>query len=274
MTGQPTGAGPVVSVVVAAYQVERWIGRFLDSVLAQTLDPAAVELVVVDDGSTDGTGALLDAFAADRPGVVVVHQANSGGPGGPRNTGVRLSRGEFLFFADPDDVLAPDGLELLVAAARRNDADVVLGRLVGVGRSAPRAPFAADVERGDVWSTRAVWSLSAQKLFRRDLVVENGLRFVEGLRYAEDQEFVLGAYLAARRSRSSRAGPAPTSCCARTPATPPEPWPTPPPCTASSTGRSASSRPASRPARAATTSSSGSSRSRCSSRCSGTTCWG
>jgi glycosyltransferase involved in cell wall biosynthesis len=189
---------PLVSVVVPAYDVATYLPRCLGSVLRQSLGFDRLEVVAIDDGSTDGTGELLDRFASGRPNVTVVHQPNSGGPGGPRNLGVSLSRGEHLFFLDPDDHLGPEALERMVAAARRNDADVVLGKIVGVGRNAPRRPFASDVERGDLLTTRAVWSLSCQKLFRRSHVLEQGLRFLEGVRLGEDQQFVVGAYLTAR----------------------------------------------------------------------------
>jgi glycosyltransferase involved in cell wall biosynthesis len=189
---------PLVSVVVPAYDVAPYLPRCLGSLLRQSVGFDRLEVVAVDDGSSDGTGELLDRFAAGRPNVTVVHQANSGGPGGPRNLGVALSRGEHLFFLDPDDHLGPEALERMVAAAHRNEADVVLGTIVGVGRNAPRRPFAKDVERGDLLTTRAVWSLSCQKLFRRSHVLEQGLRFLEGVRLGEDQEFVVGAYLTAR----------------------------------------------------------------------------
>ena len=188
---------PHVSVILPAYNVARYLGTCLESLLAQTIGFEALEIVAVDDGSTDATGRLLDEFAAGRSNVVVLHQPNSGGAGAPRNRGIERSTGKYLFFLDPDDYLGPEALERMVATAQRNDSDVVLGRMLGVGRGAPRRPFVADVERGTLWSTQAVWSMSAQKLFRRSLVVGRGLRFLEGVRVGEDQEFVMAAYLAA-----------------------------------------------------------------------------
>lgn len=189
---------PVVSVVIAAYQVERYVQACLDSVLAQTIGFDRLEVIAVDDGSTDRTGELLDAFASGRPNVHVLHQANSGGPGGPRNRGIVLSRGEYVFILDPDDHLGPEALERMVAMARRNDSDVVLGRIVGVGRNAPRSPFRKDVERGDVWSVNGMWSMHSQKLYRRTLLVDHAIRFPEGVRVSEDAPFVTAAYLSAR----------------------------------------------------------------------------
>jgi len=188
---------PLVSVVVPAYDVAHYLDRCLESLLRQSLGFDRLEVVAVDDGSRDGTAELLDRFADGRPNVTVVHQANTGGPGGPRNVGLARSRAPYVFFLDADDYLGDEALERLHAAAQRNDADVVLGRIVGIGRNAPRRPFRTDVERGDLLTTRAVWSASSQKLFRRAHVLDQGLRFQEGLTLGEDQEFVVGALLTA-----------------------------------------------------------------------------
>lgn len=186
-----------MTVVVPAFDVAPYIDRCLRSLTAQSMGFDRIEVVAVDDGSRDATGELLDRFAAGRPNVTVLHQPNSGGPGGPRNAGVARSRGRYLLFLDPDDHLGAEALERMVAVAERNGSDVVLGTIVGVGRSAPLRPFASDVERGDVLTTGAVWSLSSQKLFRRSHVMRHGLRFQEGVALGDDQEFVLGAYLTA-----------------------------------------------------------------------------
>src|SRR5688572_27634185 len=122
---------PTVSVVVPVWNVVPWLDQCLASVEQQTLGTRDLELIAVDDGSTDGSGDMLDAFARDRPWVTVVHQANSGGPGAPRNVGMDLARGRYLFFLDADDYLGDEALERLVAMAERNQSDIVLGRVVG-----------------------------------------------------------------------------------------------------------------------------------------------
>lgn len=189
---------PKVSVVIPVYNAVDHLDECLGSILDQTLGRDLLEVVAVDDGSTDGSGAALDRWAAEHPQVTVVHQPNSGAPGGPRNRAIALARGEFLFFADPDDHLGPDALRRMVDAAERDGSDVVLGRIRGVGRSAARIPFETGVTTGDVRTTRAVWSLTAHKLYRRSLVAEHGLRFAEGVRLAEEQAFVVPAYFLAR----------------------------------------------------------------------------
>ncbi|WP_399884945.1 glycosyltransferase family 2 protein [Streptomyces sp. BBFR51] len=190
---------PKVSVIIPVYNAVDHLPECLRSIVDQTIGFANIEVVAVDDGSTDGSGALLDAWAERHPGRIrVMRQANSGAPGGPRNRAIGRAGGEFLFFADPDDYLGTEALERMVAAAERNDSDVVLGKIKGVGRKAPATPFRENVEGGDIFTTKAVWTLTAHKLFRRSLVTEHGLRFAEGLRLAEEQVFVVPAYLHAR----------------------------------------------------------------------------
>ncbi|WP_406000922.1 glycosyltransferase family 2 protein [Streptomyces sp. NBC_00829] len=189
---------PDVSVIIGAYDAMPYVERCLESVEAQTIGAARMEIVAVDDGSTDGTGEYLEKFAArSRTGTRVVRQANSGGPGGPRNLGLSLARGRYVFFLDADDHLGDEALERMVAVADRAGTDVVLGRMEGVNRGAPRSMFRANAERTDVFSSAIKFTLSAQKLFRRELLVRHDLRFDQGMRLGEDALFTMEAYLRA-----------------------------------------------------------------------------
>lgn len=154
----------------------------------------------MDDGSTDGTAAELDRLAARHPHLLrVVHQENSGGPSAPRNRGLELARGRYVFFLDADDYLGPEALQRLTAAAETHGSDVVLGRMKDVGRRVPRSMFRANQPDADLFTSRIYWALSVQKLFRRQLLERLGLRFDPGLRVGEDQPFTALAYLRARR---------------------------------------------------------------------------
>lgn len=190
---------PDVSVIIGAYNAMPYLTRCLDSAVGQSIGPGRMEVIAVDDGSTDGTGAELDRFAAAYgPLVRVVHQPNSGGPAAPRNAGLELARGRFVFFLDADDYLGPEALERLSAAADTHGSDVVLGRAVGVGgRHAPRSMFRRSVGRTSVFDSRVYWSLNPMKLFRRELIERTGLRFRTDLTIGEDQPFTAAAYLRA-----------------------------------------------------------------------------
>ena len=134
--GDGGGIAAAISVVVPFYNLEAYVGQCLGSVVAAflRLDPSArpdVEVVCVDDGSSDGTGQRLDAFARDFPpgggglSVRVVHKPN-GGEGSARNAGVAASSGEWITFLDGDDVWLENHLEVAVPLLEGHpDADVV-----------------------------------------------------------------------------------------------------------------------------------------------------
>jgi glycosyltransferase involved in cell wall biosynthesis len=189
---------PQVTVVIPVYNAADYLDECLRSIVGQTIGFEQLEVVAVDDGSTDGSSDRLDGWAASHPNIRVIHQPNSGAPGAPRNRAVALARGEYVFFADADDYLGVEALERMLAVASRNESDIVLGRIRGVNRTAATRPFRNSVERGDVVSTDAVWSLTAHKLIRRSLIVDNGLRFAEGVRLAEELPLIVPAYFLAR----------------------------------------------------------------------------
>ncbi|MEU6554067.1 glycosyltransferase family 2 protein [Streptomyces sp. NPDC046915] len=190
-------AEPTISVIVAAYNAMPYLTRCITSVAEQSIGPDKLEIIVVDDGSTDGTAAELDRLSGLYPGLLrVVHQGNSGGPSAPRNAGLELAGGTFVFFLDADDHLGPEALERMVRMAQDNGTDVVLGKMVGVGgRGAPTSMFKRNQPRTDVFSSRVYWTLNPMKLFRRELLERHGLRFPTDLAIGEDQLFVGAAYL-------------------------------------------------------------------------------
>ncbi|MBR2487681.1 MAG: glycosyltransferase family 2 protein, partial [Kiritimatiellae bacterium] len=111
-----------ISVVIPVYNAERFIRFALDSVVHQTYSDW--ECICVDDGSTDGSGAVLDEYAAKDARFRVVHKAN-GGEGSARNAGLDLATGELVAFLDADDAWHPESLRLFSAARERTGADVI-----------------------------------------------------------------------------------------------------------------------------------------------------
>jgi len=105
---------PLVSVVITAFNEERYLGEAIESVLAQTYEP--VELIVVDNGSTDATGAV----ARSHPGVSVLELSPNRGAAGGRNAGFEASTGELISFHDADDLKLPQKLELQVRCLTEN----------------------------------------------------------------------------------------------------------------------------------------------------------
>jgi hypothetical protein len=114
---------PSISVVVPIYNVERYLRQCVDSLLAQTLKD--IEIILVDDGSPDSSGAIADEYADTYDNVICIHQNNSGlGPA--RNTGIAHAHGDYIGFVDSDDWAEPQMFERLYREACRSDADIVV----------------------------------------------------------------------------------------------------------------------------------------------------
>ena len=112
----------ILSVAVPGYNVEKYLPRCIESALFQTLED--IEIICVDDGSTDGCGAMLDEYARRDSRVKVIHQPN-GGYGKAMNAGLRAATGEYFAVLESDDFILPDAYEILYANARKFDADIV-----------------------------------------------------------------------------------------------------------------------------------------------------
>ena len=178
---------PLVSVIMPVYNPGRYLRAAVDSILAQTLTD--FELLLVDDGSTDGSGDVCDEYAARDPRVRVRHGRN-GGACASRNVGLDLAAGEWLAFCDHDDRFLPEMLERLYRAAVGVDVVKCNHRCYlrsSDGRSVlyyPECPIGdrdwrADDFRGEdgYRLLRAVGSMVWDGLFRRSFLIANGLRF-------------------------------------------------------------------------------------------------
>jgi glycosyltransferase involved in cell wall biosynthesis len=178
-----TGAGdvrPVVSVIVPAYNAAEFLEGAVERLLQQTLasTPTAVEIIVVDDGSTDATAAI-GARAAMHPSVHFFQLAQNGGVARARARAVAESRGEFLWFIDCDDDWADRALEKLVAAARSTGADAVVCAaeyvLPGQRRALPAPRLTGPITGEQAFGLLLTGELTGHlwnKLFRRELTRE------------------------------------------------------------------------------------------------------
>lgn len=115
---------PLISVIVPVYKVEQYLNKCVDSILNQTY--TNLEVILVDDGSPDSCGAICDGYAAKDPRVRVIHKEN-GGLSDARNAGMAMARGEYLSFADSDDMLPERAFEILHQIAVEKKADLVIG---------------------------------------------------------------------------------------------------------------------------------------------------
>ncbi len=186
-------SGPDISIIVPAHNAEKTICRAVDSVLAQTYPINRMELVLVDDCSSDGTWKLLRGYAEAHPNHVKLARTatQSGSPASPRNRGLSEAQGEYVLFLDADDWLGPEAVERMLAHALDWNSDVLLVKLRGEGgRQVPLSMFVANQPDVDLLHSKVMWTFGSYKLYRRSLIAD--LRFPDFM--PEDISFVLRAY--------------------------------------------------------------------------------
>lgn len=201
-TGGSGGSSlPDVTVVLAVFNTMPYLTRTLDSLVSQSIGQDRMEVIAVDDGSTDGSGEELDRHAERHPSLIsVIHQNNSGGPAGPCNRALDVARGRYVYFLGADDYLGPEALQRMVAYGDEHAADIVMGRVVGVnGRFIRQRLFSENEPELDRYGPDLRWSLANTNLYRRSLLERLHLRYLEGLPFGSDQPFMLEAVVNADR---------------------------------------------------------------------------
>ncbi len=196
------GQGVDITVVIPVYNKARFLPALLDSLSAQVSPDTTFDVVAVDDGSTDGSGEILDQYDKKHSWLRVMHQANSGWPGQPRNRGLAESDSRYVFFADADDFLGVQSLARMVAAADKFECDILLPRVAKAHDPYRRTAF-FERSRADVPIPMRFKTLTPHKLFRRSFLEKHALRFVEEKLPLEDGIFLSRAYLLARRVSSA-----------------------------------------------------------------------
>lgn len=177
----------VISVVVPIYKSEAFLGRCVDSILAQTFKD--FELILVDDGSPDQCGAICDEYAKKEDRIRVVHQKN-GGAAAARNAGIDVAAGAWIAFVDSDDWVHPDYLRVLYNVAVQQSADIVACRYETVCDDStvddtPVFPVISQENKEEYWiGDRTGATVPWGKLYRRELFKEQ--RYPVG-RTAEDE---------------------------------------------------------------------------------------
>ena len=194
-----------LSIIIPAYNAEAYLQRCLDSIFSQEFTD--YEVIVIDDGSTDGTAALLEHY----PDVKVVHQENRG-MSTARNRGLDEARGEYILFVDSDDLLTDGALETLVAELSGEDIIAFNAKkLHDATGEQTYHPTIRESETTDGWTYFCRHRLEAtdihfvciwQRAYRRHFLIDNNLRFADGLRRAEDDLFTTQAMLHAKSVRT------------------------------------------------------------------------
>jgi glycosyltransferase involved in cell wall biosynthesis len=183
----------MVTIVVPVYNISKYLPACVESLQKQTCED--LEIILVDDGSTDGSGALCDEYAAADPRIRVVHKEN-GGLSSARNAGLDVATGQWVLFVDGDDYLVRDAAELLLDVVKlHQDADFVHFLYQETdGSWQPEEQLPGTTVLTDVpdffqylYDMGGVAASACTKLFRKELL--DSLRFKEGIRH-EDEELM------------------------------------------------------------------------------------
>ena len=218
-----------VSVVVPMYNAEKFIRPCVDSALNQTMKN--VEVIIVDDRSTDNSLNLCRELYGNNDRVKIFQQPVNHGPGAARNSGIREASGEYIAFLDSDDEIMPEHLQQMFTAAKENDADVIHNNRIrimlplddgtipaemlsypeniimgkwDIGERVTSIQPLPDVsKRFRLWTKGGLHCHVGNKLFRRSLIVDNGLSYPEaklpgGTMLSEDELFCLQCILTAK----------------------------------------------------------------------------
>ena len=203
---------PKISIIVPVYNMQEYLGKCLKSLLAQTLKD--IEIICVNDGSTDDSLIILQNFAFQDKRIKVIDQENSG-PGVARNNGMQVASGEYIGFVDPDDWVKEDMYEKMYNQAKTLDSDIVICDYVRyqewTNRIIPQhffekavkyikaepvdIPSGENIDRETLLDTLLVSPCySVNRIYRREFLQKNNIRFSE-YKYCEDCLFVLKSHI-------------------------------------------------------------------------------
>ena len=179
---------PAISIIVPIYNMEHLMRRCIDSLLAQTFTD--YELLLIDDGSKDGSWRVCQEYARKDPRVSIYHKEN-GGLSDARNYGLSKATGKYTIFADPDDWVSPEGLDCLYATAEREQADMTMCDLYREDEYSrhyvcqrPQSLQAEDVLK-ELFAN--IQGFTVNKLIRRDVYTRFGISYPKGIYGCEDQ---------------------------------------------------------------------------------------
>ena len=187
-TSEPTALSlrkyekPEVSLIIPAYNAENYIARSIDSALAS--DFANLEIIIVNDGSTDGTQKIIDWYAKNYPNIVSITKEN-GGVADTRNVGIKAAKGKYIAFMDNDDLIRSDMISSLYKSIKKNNCDVAIAplyRLTDNGYTVHcDLPFMEDIPHDidkylDIMYTPGYYNCAIwNKLYKASIVKEHPL---------------------------------------------------------------------------------------------------
>lgn len=167
-----------ISVIVPIYNVGQYLDECINSIVNQTYKN--IELILVDDGSTDCSGTICDEWSKKDSRIVVIHKEN-GGVGSARNAGLKASTGEYIDFVDGDDFLPEDALEVMYSSLTQSGADMFIGRAAWTDEKGELLPYLGKtredkiIDEYEFWTRRNKFEkyvICPSKLYKRKLFSE------------------------------------------------------------------------------------------------------
>lgn len=194
-----------LSIIIPCYNMERYLPECIDSLLDQNLNPAAYEVIIVNDESKDSTLVVANNYAAKHANIVVVDKKNAG-VGAARNTGYDLAKGKYLYFLDPDDYLAKNTVTSILGLMDSNDLDILTFQSMPVVKK--HEPISLNIEHGikelevqdgisyiaNIKHHNEIWWY----FIKREFMNKSGVRFIEG-KWMEDAILTSELFLQAKR---------------------------------------------------------------------------
>lgn len=177
-----------LSIIIPVYNAENYLAQCLDSCLSQDISRGEYEVICVNDGSSDGSGKVLEEYAKTYSNVHVINQQNAG-VSAARNTGLDAAPGDYIWFVDSDDLILPNCLGELQHICMEKNCDELTFRCHYFSGFLSLEEL--DAKR-DIWEANEKFSSVCFRLYRRKVIDRQ--RFFENLTIAEDQAFVRAFY--------------------------------------------------------------------------------
>lgn len=192
-----TTSNSLISVIVPVYNVERYLAKCIDSIIGLTYKN--LEIIIIDDGSPDNSGNIADEYSQIDERIRVIHTKNRG-VSAARNLGIEESKGEYIAFVDSDDCLMPDFVEYMLGIVEKTGSNFAMSRNCFKSRNETQiendkieiySPEKAAAELLYPWISIGCWN----KLFHRDFIIQNNIRFPETFFMGEGLNFIVTAAL-------------------------------------------------------------------------------
>lgn len=196
-------SNPLFSVIIPCYNVENYIARTINSVLEQTFND--FEIILVNDGSVDNTGKILDEYLKKDTRIKVIHQKNRG-VSEARNTGIREAKGEYIYFLDGDDYVSTSYFEDMSKIILKNNLEIIISPYY-IEKNNKKFLLISNIKEKyynrdfilkNLFTRKICKAAIGTSLIKKEIIVKNNIFFNEKLSYSEDYHFIIRIFFKAK----------------------------------------------------------------------------